>query len=171
MKKYIARIRKLRTPQRHTDTKGKINGKTQKGNLVCRECGHIFIKKEWINPRTSDTTKITGPLHETICMACKMLLMSQYGGEITIEGVPAKFEEELKNLVNAYGKRAMQIDSQHRVLKFEKQNHSYRVTTSENQLAVRLAKKIKEVFRCVINLYISHSKEPFGVNRVRLVFA
>ena len=171
MKKNTARTKGVRTPQRHAEARKNIN-RTHKGMLLCEECGHIFIKKEWVNPRTSKVSKVSGPLQMTMCDACKMENKHMYEGEIIIEGVPDRFRDELYNLIRSYGKRAMGIDSQHRVLEFKKnKGKNYRVTTSENQLAVRLAKKIKEVFRGIVNLYISHSREPFKVNRVRLVFA
>ena len=160
---------------RHTEPKGDAtNGKAHKGATICKGCMHILYRKSWMHPKhashktleEANKSKTT-----TLCPACTMATRHLYEGEIVIQGVPEKFQMELTNLIHSYSRKAVDRDSQHRVLEFKKTSSTtYRITTSENQLAVRLAKKITEVFRGMINFYISHSREPYEIGRVRLAF-
>lgn len=172
MNNLISKTR--RTPERHADAKHNKEGKAQKGAAICKECMHILYRKEWVHPRYASKKALDEANKSkrfVICPACSMKKYNLYEGEVLVHQVPEKYEQELVNLINAYGKRSLVQDSQHRILKVEKRGVSYRVTTSENQLAAKLAKKIKEVFRSISDLRISHSKEPYAVERAVLIFA
>lgn len=90
--------------------------------------------------------------------------------ELVIEECPERHEEELLRLIHNVGKRAKEMDPQHRIINTDKTDQeAYRVTTTENQLADRLAKKIKEVFNTV-EIHLPHSKEPYKVDRILVTF-
>ncbi len=93
-----------------------------------------------------------------------------YEGELTIENVPAKVRKELSQLVKHFGKTATERDPQDRIIDIERKGASWRITTTENQLASRLAKKVRESFKKHVAVHISHSKEPYEVDRVRATF-
>lgn len=171
MSHFFARTNNLRQPQRHADPKHNQYGKAHKGLTVCKDCKHIFFKKEWKHPEQFRELPKNLEVHYSLCPACAMAHHNLFEGEIVIQDVPQKVETELTNLISAYANRAMQKDSQHRVLKILKLGQrGFRVLTTENQLAVKLAKKIKDVFRGCTNLHISHGSEPYEVDRVRLAF-
>jgi hypothetical protein len=73
------------------------------------------------------------------------------------------------HLVAAFNARAQRRDPQDRIIDIEQVKGGYRITTTEDQLAVRIAKKIKGVFNKV-NLHISYSREPYEVARINVKF-
>lgn len=88
-----------------------------------------------------------------------MLKNKQYDGEVIIKNVPAKFRQELLNLIKNMGERAMRQDILERVLELKTKNSELKVTTSENQLAQKIGRKVKEVFRGRAKTKILRSKE------------
>lgn len=173
MRRFVSTM-KNRTPARHAEPKHNQFGKAQKGAAICKQCMHISYRKEWLHPRFASKKALEEADKSNnfiLCPACLMSEQHLFEGEVLIQKVPAHYEQELVNLINAYGKRAVFRDSQHRVLGIEKNGLDYRVTTTENQLAARLAKKIREVFSGITNFKISHSREPYAVERAVLMFA
>ncbi|OGD32283.1 hypothetical protein A3C91_00815 [Candidatus Azambacteria bacterium RIFCSPHIGHO2_02_FULL_52_12] len=146
--------------------------KTPKGLVICPRCRNVLFKKAWHHPQGQKVLKkeFAGKdVHFLMCPACTMTTQHMYEGEIRLHDVPARHEAELMHLIAGYGARAERQDSQHRVIGIEKQKGGYSVTTTEDQLAVRLAKKIKDVFKKT-ELAISYSKEPFKVSRMEMYF-
>lgn len=175
MSKHFAHTNTLRQPQRHAEPKHNdhnVHGdRAHKGLTVCSDCKHIFFKKEWIHPEEFKGEPNNLEVHYSQCPACFMAAKNLFEGEVVINDVPQKVESELRNLISAYGRRAMFRDSQHRILKIVNIGKAtLRIVTSENQLAVKLAKKISTVFRGITKIHISHRSEPFEVERVRLSF-
>lgn len=171
MSQFFSRSQKARTPQRHIESKGNLHGKAIKGIVVCSDCKHVFYKKEWKHPREIVERTSTKEVHYSVCPACNMQKHNLFEGEIIIQDVPSHIELELSNLISAYGRRAMNSDSQHRILRVIKYGQrTFRVLTSENQLAVRLAKKITEVFRGVTKLHFSHGSGRYEVEHAKLSF-
>jgi len=76
---------------------------------------------------------------------------------------------ELANLIHSYGRKSYLRDPQDRLVSVRQQGDTMEVTMTDNQLAVRLAKKIKEVFSKV-TLAISHSGEQYESQFARLRF-
>jgi len=145
--------------------------KERKSLAMCKKCNAFYYKKSWhhstdtLSPREARKLNVEFRL----CPACKMISERLYEGKLTIENVPNKFRVELLNLIKSFGKRAEQIDSQHRLIEIGHERGNIVVTTTENQLAAKLAKKIKGVFNKV-DVRFSHSKEPYEVERVRVKF-
>ncbi len=142
--------------------------KPEKGALVCPNCKNIFYKKHWHHRSDLDLKDVE--IKEEICPACKMIEDHLYEGEIEVENVPDKYWGDMHNLIKDVGEKAIGIDPQHRIINIEEQgNGNYRITTTENQLAVRIGKKIEEAFKNA-NVDIQYSKEPYQVARVRVTF-
>lgn len=116
-------------------------------------------------PRTARDLQINFAL----CPADTMTSQGLYEGEITIEKVPRQYHVELLNLIKGFGSRAYTRDCQDRIIDIKKKGNNFVVTTTENQLAQKLAKKIKQVFNKV-DLTISHSREPYEVERIIIKF-
>lgn len=113
-------------------------------------------------PRNSQGVFVGIKINEEIAQACKMVRDHTFEGELFIEEFPSRHRQEVLRLITNYGNRATAIDPQHRLIKVEETPKGHRVTTTENQLADKLAKKIKDVF--------SHAAEPAEVDRFRVVF-
>ncbi len=147
-------------------------GRAQKDFRLCRVCHAIYYSKSWHHLRTINISgvKKRETLWITKCPACKMVADNQYEGLVSIKNIPSRFENELQNMIKAYARRAYEKDCQHRLIALNKKDQSnWMVTTTENQLANRLAQKIRDVFDKV-DVKISYSKEPDDVERVKVSF-
>jgi|GEM_PF-498711 len=163
---------RLRVPQRHKEAKHEQSGHARKGLTVCRQCHNVLFRKEWHHPGSKifEQARIAqGGVQFTLCPACSMVRDRLYEGEIIIRNIPAKYESEMVRFVIGYGARAQKRDPQDRVIEIKKTKGGYRITTTENQLAVRMAKKIKRVFGKT-ELSISYAKEPYQTSRVVVTF-
>ncbi|QQG44927.1 MAG: hypothetical protein HYW89_02870 [Candidatus Sungiibacteriota bacterium] len=98
-----------------------------------------------------------------------MIKNKQYEGEVVVKNVPPNFRKELLNLIENMGERAMRRDVLDRVLDLRFKDKDLRITTSENQLAQKIALKIQEVFKNKIEKKIRRGKEG-GVSSVLVDF-
>lgn len=163
----------LKTPQPGREPSHDEYGQEHTGVTECPECHNVHFKKRWhhsidaLNVHAKSTLQVN---KKALCRACKMTQDHLFEGELLIEECPERHEEELLRLIHNFGKRAKEMDPQHRIINIEKTDQEiYRVTTTENQLADRLAKKIKEVFNTV-EIHLPHSKEPYKVDRIHVTF-
>jgi len=137
-------------------------GPGKAGFIFCPHGEAVYYKKSWhhtekffLNP-----PKLTGKgVQFKLCPAHEMLKNKQYEGEVIIKNVPAKYRQELLNLIKNMGERAMRQDVLERVLEFKTKNSELKVTTSENQLAQKIGRKVKEIFRGRAKTKILRSKE------------
>lgn len=161
----------VKLPQRNRETHDEKTWHETKGITECPKCKNVRYKKQWyaskesIRPQMKDGhVEISD---ERLCPACVMAKEGVFEGEVFIEGFPGKEEENLMNLVRAFGERATEIDPQDRIIRIESTREGYRVTTTEDQLANKIAKKIKDTFHPV-TIDISHAPEPHEVSRVHV---
>lgn len=103
------------------------------------------------------------------CPACQTIKDKQFEGEINIADVPEKFREDLTNLIRAFTQRAYEKDPMDRLIEIKKTRSGLRVTTTENQLAVKLAKKIRDSFKKA-SLEISYAKPPLETVHIKIGF-
>jgi hypothetical protein len=170
MKSQIARIANSKPGKQIKNHPG-VQDKNAKGVVVCQQCHNAHYKKAWHHP-ISKTVKSLQPKEEvsfTICPACSMINNHNYAGEIVMANVPPKIEVEMVNLIIGFNHRSQKNNPQHRVITIDKDKDAYRVLTTEDQMAVGLAKKIKSSFKAV-QMTTSFSKEPYAMVLVRLVF-
>lgn len=163
---------KPRFPKSKSVARSDEFGKVKGGVEVCKICWNVFFKKEWHHPNTKlyEEKALKGKkVRFVVCPADKMVAKGLYEGEIRIQKVPEKFEAELLNLITNYGERALKRDPQDRIIDIKKVKAGFVITTTENQIAVRLAKKIKSVFNKV-ELTIGHSADPNEVVRIKALF-
>ena len=147
-------------------------GEAAKGIVLCERCHGELYKKQWHHADSKRVldAKLSGlPVHMWLCPACKMIVNKQWEGEIFIEAIPQKYEAEVVHLAAAYGKRAEKHDPQDRVIEIKKEKAGYHIKTTENQLAVKLAKKVHETFPKT-ELHISYAQDPYESARVVLRF-
>ena len=147
-------------------------GEAGKGIVLCERCQGVLYKKQWHHADSARVreAKLAGmPVRTSLCPACKMIVNKQWEGEIFVDAIPQRYEAEVLHLAAAYGKRAEKHDPQDRVIEIKKENAKYRITTTENQLAVKLAKKIHETFPKT-EIKISYAPDPYESARVVLRF-
>ena len=159
----------MRLPTKPAPSVFKIRkeAETGKGMVICKSCQAVFYKKSWhhsknLKPKTYN-------LEPKLCPACQMIKNHQFEGEITITNIPENHYQELINLIKNFCQRAYEIDPMDRLIGIKKTKDGLIVTTTENQLAVKLAKKIKDVFKKV-QIKISYSSEPSEVVYIKLTF-
>lgn len=147
-------------------------GRAKKEYRQCRVCGSVYYQKSWHHLAALKLAHIRegDTLWMTRCPACKMIADRAFEGELIIEDIPKRFESELYHLIKAYTKRAFEKDCQHRLISLIKEStHRWIVTVTENQLANKLAQKIRDAFDKV-DVKVAYSKEPNDVERVTASF-
>lgn len=166
-------LRAAKQPQPGREAENEAYWQERKGIIKCPRCGNVHFKKRWYASEEELAERLKVRKLEIaerkLCQACKMIKEHLFEGEVFIEGFSARQKSELLKLIKNFGERATMRDPQDRIIKIEKIYAWFRVTTTENQLASKLAKKIKDVFKTV-QVHFSYSPEPSEVARVRVVF-
>src|SRR3989344_3087214 len=122
-------------------------GRALKDAGLCKRCRAVYYKKSWHHGIDSKSKEALGRRKpwQTMCPACRMVENGQFEGELMITEMPKNktLRGELLLLIKNYGRKAYRVDSQHRVIGVYKEDDAtWRVTTTENQLAKKLANKI-----------------------------
>ncbi|MCD6402383.1 hypothetical protein J7L36_00810 [bacterium] len=127
--------------------------------LVCPKCHCVYFKKSWHHPFGKDYSKLEEKnLKFKICPACQMISGNKFEGELIIKNFPSVLLDSIRTLITRYSERAFLRDPMKRLISIKKIGDGcFRVTTTENQLAVRLGKKIKESFKNKAKVSISYS--------------
>lgn len=172
MKKSIIKEEKIEFYNSRRNQHEFPKGKT--GLVFCRICNAVYYKKSWHkNLRYYKNLREDLPVNFSVCPACKMIENRQFEGEIAIYNVPEKISENLIHLVENFGQRAYFQDPLHRVIGVRKTREAIIITTTENQLAVKIAKKIKDTFKSaswIIEMKISYSPKPSDVAYIKIRF-
>jgi len=144
-------------------------GLAEKEFIICPDCNCVFFDKAWHHSLDEDVKHIreSKSLKFKICPACRMKRDRTFEGELVIELSKEKPSEkkEIMNIIKNSDQQAQAHDPMDRILWTENKNNETRVFTSENQLAVRIGKKLKSSFKGSV-LEIKHSHEE-DVIRVR----
>lgn len=171
MSRKFSKTSSVKLPQRGREAEGEDFGREKGGIAECPGCHSVHHKKGW-HASIEDINVKEGKLfisRRELCPACRMIRENEFEGELLVENIPERLREEVINLLKNFGERAKQKDPQHRIIEIIKHGNGYRITTTENQLAVRMGKKLKDVINTV-ELHVSHSREPNEVSRVRAVY-
>lgn len=156
------------TPER---TERREFPKGAKGIVFCDTCGIAYYKKAWHhNLRYFKSFEKDTPVAFRTCPACEMIKNKQFEGKVMLLNVPVKYQQEVERLIRAYGERAYQRDPLDRVIGAKKTKDGFEVMTTENQLALKLAKKVKETFKAA-RIAVSHSAGPSDVAYITVTFS
>ena len=137
-------------------------GGGKKGVLVCSECDSYYFKKGWHNDARVflSKKKNRGLLaKKAVCPADLMIKHGLWEGKVIVQNPPKAKLTELKNLIRNFGKAYQAENMQDRLIKVEDVKDLLVVTMTENQMAQKLAKKIRDAFKKV-TLKISYQKSP-----------
>jgi uncharacterized CHY-type Zn-finger protein len=163
--------------------------------LICKKCEAVYWYKSW-HHKLDDWPKFKkedygADIKFVLCPACQMIKDKKYEGEVILENVPKDLKNEIKKLIENFGKRAFEKDPLDRIISIKEEKVKrvsakrkrgaisrkefknlvdLRVLTTENQLAQRLAKKIKETFGKKLPILISHSHIE-DVFRIKIKFS
>ena len=142
----------------------------KEGLTFCRICSAVYYKKSWHHSlRKYGNLPENMKVKFVVCPADQTILDHQFEGEIIIQNIPDKIQNDLMNLIHGYTKRSYEKDPMDRLIEAKKTRDSLRVTTTENQMAVKLAKKIKESFKKV-SLEIHYAKPPLETVHIKMRF-
>jgi hypothetical protein len=98
-----------------------------------------------------------------------MIKDRQFEGEIVICNIPEEISFDLENLIKNFSQRALEKDSQHRLINLKKNKKCWIADFTENQLAVKTAKKIKDTFEKV-KITTHYSPAPSDVVYIKAEF-
>lgn len=147
-------------------------GKGKKGLAICGNCDIFYYQKSWHHNADTFISKRGNkdmPVNFVLCPACQMIKNRQYEGKIVVQKIPSAVESELINLIKNFSQKAFSIDPLHRLIGIKKEKGNLIATTTENELANKIAKKIKSVFHKV-KAKVSFNKEPSDVALVTIEF-
>ncbi|MDP3901471.1 MAG: hypothetical protein Q8Q37_00635 [bacterium] len=165
-KKYNTKL-----PQAGNDIEEFGGGK--KGLWFCGICQAVYFKKSWhhnlVNLKISDNKDAL--VKFTICPSCKMIKDKQYEGIIVIKKIPSDraVKLNLDEFITSFCRCAYEIDPMDRLISLIKNGGSWIITTTENQLANKLARRIKNKFKTA-KTKINFQKEPGDVVNITLEF-
>lgn len=166
-------------PKAPTSKKVSEEFKSAAGVVLCKSCGAAYHKKMWRHGieefNAAETKNISSgkkdvPVKFELCPACQMIKNRQYEGRVTIKGLPEEYEEEMHGLVEGFCKRAYEQDPMHRLIEIKHENSNWVITTTENEMANKLAHKIKTSFRKVKSR-THFAGDPSDVVEVTIDFA
>ncbi len=131
------------------------------GYEICPTCNSVFFGKAWHHTLEEDKhLNENKNIKFTTCPACQMKKDRMFEGELVIKmtGVNPEMKKEIMSAIENSNKMGMEKDPMDRILWTETNGDELHVFTSENQLAVKIGKKLESAFkgsRC----QISHSHE------------
>ena len=131
--------------------------------LKCSECGVVYFDKSWhhgLLEEKQEHLKENRQFKFTLCPTCKMAKGKIFEGEVVIKLGPKNYnlKANVMNTVKNSDKQAQDRDPMDRILWTEDKDDEVRIFTSENQLAVRIGKKLESSFSGS-KLEIKHSGE------------
>lgn len=139
---------------------------------LCPDCNSIFFDKAWHHLFEEDAkhTKEEKKIRFKTCPACQMKKDKIFEGELIIklESDNTQLKAEVLNIIENSDRQAREKDPMDRILWTEKQDDSLHIFTSENQLAVKIGKKLESSLKGGA-LEIKHSHEE-DVTRVRWTY-
>jgi hypothetical protein len=132
-----------------------------KGYEVCPTCNSIFFNKAWHHPSAVNMSFDNKKNIKTAtCPACQMKKDHVFEGELVIKmpGINPEMKKDIMNAIENSDKMATEKDPMDRILWTEANGDELHVFTSENQLAVKIGKKLESAFKGG-KMEIHHSHE------------
>lgn len=142
-------------------------GKAKRAIVLCPKGEAVYFNKRWHHQldEYKNLNKDTAIRFE-LCPADKMKEAGQFEGILTIENIPPEAREEVVRLVKNIGARAFRRDVLDRILDIDYRDGTLQIKTSENQLAIGMARQIQRAHK-KSTLDIQFSKQE-SVARARL---
>lgn len=142
-------------------------GKPHEGLVLCKNCDGAFFKKSWhhradLHLSLEEENKATFKL----CPACQMEKDKKFEGEIHISDIPKEKWIDFKNTILNSGDLGRKRDPEDRILTLEEsfKEGKIHITTSENQLAIEIAKKLESSFGAKTEIITSREESIVRIN-------
>lgn len=137
-------------------------GSGKKGLILCPECKAAYYQKSWHHNILNLDAKENMLVNFKLCPADQMIKNGQYEGKLVVKNLPSDVEQDVFNLIRNIGKMAREKDPMHRLISAVRQGADLVALTTENELAVSMAKKINHAYKKT-KVKISFSREPSDV--------
>ncbi|MDP3999481.1 MAG: hypothetical protein Q8P76_02710 [bacterium] len=153
------------------------SGSGQSGLVLCNGCQAVYFKKHWHHDLLKLNLSESASLEKNsdkkvkfaLCPACQMIKNRQFEGEVIIKNVPEKLKEEVMRFVRGFCLRAYQRDPMDRLIDIKVFGKDIAVTVTENELASKLGRKMKNLFNNT-KVKISFDHKPSNAARVVVEF-
>lgn len=133
-------------------------GPGRRGFVVCPSCAAVHTGKRWVasfvNVRNATSDKT---VRFRRCPACEMIFSKKFEGQVVLTHVPLVRMADVLARIAHMDKVARRQDPMDRIIHVRRSGHRVEVTTTENQLAVRIGKAVKSLLKG--KLTIRWSKE------------
>lgn len=169
-------------PRRQHETGYEQEFGSGKTNIViCPECQSVYYGKSW-HHSLKDYEQLSEDknIDFELCPACEMEKNKQFEGFVEFKNVPPAVKEDLLRTIHNIEGRAFSRDPMDRVLKIEEtrtdaeagrtdadQGTTIEVYTSENQLAISIAKEVVSAFKGVFkdqDIKFSHTEDTVRIS-------
>ncbi len=137
-------------------------GSGKKGLILCPKCKAAYFGKAWHHSEVNFKGGEDAPVKFMLCPADAMIKNKQYEGKLVIKNIPKEAAEEIVNLIGNVAESAFAKDPMHRLISLKKVGNDLVGLTTENELAVSMAKKIKNSHK-KSKITISYSDEPADI--------
>jgi len=137
-------------------------GGGKKGLILCPECQSAYFNKAWHHSNLKFKGDEDASVKFMLCPADKMIKNKQYEGKVVVKNVAKELEGEIINLIKNIGISAFEKEPMHRLISVGKVRGEIVALTTENELAVSMAKKIGSAHK-KSKVKITFAKEPSDV--------
>lgn len=129
--------------------------------VLCPVCSAAYYSKSWHHDLSNYSyAREDKNLNFKKCPACQMWAQKQWEGEIRIENLPESRAGEIKRAALGTADQAYRKDPMDRVFDIKKNGKYLVIYTSENQLAMRIMRKLERSFKKrFLKPEIHHGKE------------
>lgn len=119
--------------------------------LACSDCGIFYYDKSWhrsLLGERQEHLKENRQFEFTLCPACKMKKDKVFEGEVVINLRDKRqaTRDQVMNTIKNSDEQAQERDPLDKILWTEEREDSIHIFTSENQLAVKIGKKLESSF-------------------------
>lgn len=144
-------------------------GPGRKDITFCEDCDAVYYNKSW-HHKLRDYKYINEDkrVNFAVCPVCQMIREGKFEGKVTFQNVPKDYKKEIINNIRNTGERAYKRDPLDRIISVKDEGRIIEVLTTENQLAVNIARQVKRAFK-KFDVDISWSKDE-SVVRVEANF-
>ena len=139
-------------------------GPGKAGFLLCPDCKAVYDKKRWVadfaGVRDINERKRVAFRR---CPACQMIRDRKFEGQVIAQGVPARRVEEVLARIRNVGDLARRRDPLDRIIAVRRRGQRIELTTTENQLAVRIGREIRDLVKGKLDIRWSHEEDVVRV--------
>lgn len=142
-------------------------GPGKKGIIICSQCQAVYYEKSWHhNLGTYPGIPEKNLIKSALCPACQMLKDKKFEGQLILEQVPSEKKEEILRAIKNSGNQAYQLDPMDRIIEIKEKNNQIEILTTENQMAIKMAKKLKNAFGGQLQIKWSHQEDIVRANLI-----